>query len=95
VSLIKIDVQGAEMRVLAGATAILARDRPALFVEIDPAGLARFGASVDSLLGWLAGFGYAPHRTARGGARPCAREALDRALAHRGYADLLFLASRN
>jgi FkbM family methyltransferase len=95
VSLIKIDVQGAEMRVLAGAAAILARDRPALFVEIDPAGLARFGAGVDALLGWLAGFGYAPHRLTRGGPEPYDRAALDRVLAERGYTDLLFLAARN
>lgn len=95
VSLIKIDVQGAEMRVLAGAAAILARDKPALFVEVDPAGLARFGTGVDALLGWLAGFGYAPHRLTHAGAEPLDRAALDRVLAARGYTDLLFLAGRN
>ena len=92
VALIKVDVQGAEMRVLAGASAILTRDRPALFVEVDPAGLVRYGSSVDGLLGWLAGQGYAPHTLTRTGPRPCTRGELDGILARRGYTDLLFLA---
>jgi FkbM family methyltransferase len=92
VALIKVDVQGAELRVLAGASAILARDRPALFVEVDPAGLVRYGGSVDGLLGWLAGQGYTPHTLTRAGPRPCARGELDGILARRGYTDLLFLA---
>ena len=93
-SLIKIDVQGAELRVLAGGRKLVARDRPALFVEIDPGGLARFGAGVDALLGALAAAGYAPHILGRGGARPCSRGELDALLARRGYTDLLFLADR-
>jgi FkbM family methyltransferase len=95
VALIKIDVQGAELRVLAGASAILARDRPALFVEIDPAGLARFGAGVDALLESLAARGYAPHVLARAGPRPCPRAEVDAILSRRGYTDLVFLAGRN
>jgi FkbM family methyltransferase len=95
ISLIKIDVQGAELRVLAGASALLARDRPALFIEVDPAGLARYGGSVDSLLGLLAARGYEPHLQTRGAPRVCARAELDRLLVQRGYTDLLFLASRN
>jgi FkbM family methyltransferase len=95
VSLVKIDVQGAELRVLAGASALLARDRPALFIEVDPAALERYAASVDSLLGWLAARGYEPHLLTGAGPRRCARGEIDRVLARRGYADLLFLASRN
>jgi FkbM family methyltransferase len=95
VSLVKIDVQGAELRVLTGASALLARDRPALFIEVDPAALARYAGSVDSLLGWLAARGYETHLLTRSGPRRCARGDLDRLLARRGYTDLLFLASRN
>jgi len=97
VALIKIDVQGAESRVIAGAEILLQRDRPALFVEIDPGGLARFGSGVEALLEALARHGYAPHVLARGGggARACARTDLDAILARRGYADLLFLAGPN
>lgn len=91
VALIKIDVQGAELRVLAGASATLARDSPALFVEVDPGGLARYGSGVEALLGTLARHGYAPHLLTRAGARPCARGELDAVLARRGYTDLLFL----
>jgi FkbM family methyltransferase len=91
VALIKIDVQGAEMRVLAGAGALLARDKPALFVEIDPGGLARFGGSVEARLDARARLGYAPHFLAREGARACTRADLDAVLAQRGYTDLLFL----
>ncbi|HEY7610220.1 MAG TPA: FkbM family methyltransferase [Alphaproteobacteria bacterium] len=94
-SLIKIDVQGAEIRVLAGARNVLARDKPALFVEIDPGGLAHYGGSVDALLGALAAAGYSPHILRRAGARACSRGELDALLARRGYTDLLFLADRN
>lgn len=90
VAMIKIDVQGAEMRVLAGAAAILARDRPALFIEVDPAGLSRYGSSVDALLGMLAAHGYAPHVLSRAGPRSCARGELDAVLARHGYTDVLF-----
>ena len=95
VSLVKIDVQGAELRVLAGASALLARDRPALFIEVDPAALARYGSSVASLLGLLARWGYQPHLLTRAASRRCTGSDLDRILTERGYTDLLFLASRN
>lgn len=93
VTLIKIDVQGAEQRVLAGAGAILARDRPALFVEIEPTGLARFGTGVDGLLAHLERAGYAPHALTRAGAVLCGRAGIDAAIARHGYIDLLFLAA--
>ena len=41
-SLIKIDVEGMEMRVLKGLAGTIARDRPALFVEVDTANDAAF-----------------------------------------------------
>jgi FkbM family methyltransferase len=58
VGLIKIDVQGAEMRVLAGADATLRRCRPAVFVEVDARALKGFGASAADLLDYLEARGY-------------------------------------
>lgn len=92
ISLVKIDVQGAEMRVLAGASAILARERPALFVEVDPAGLARFGGGPGALMDSLTPLGYTPYRLTRSGPKPLPRAELDRLLKRYGYTDVLFLA---
>ena len=90
---IKIDVQGAEMRVLAGAQDILKRDRPALFVEVDPAALSSFGSSTDELLDVLSQFGYEPHTLEHSGPRRLDVRALPALLGRRSYVDLLFIAS--
>ena len=45
VSLIKIDVQGAEFRALKGAEKTLRSARPTLFIEIDDSALAEAGSS--------------------------------------------------
>ncbi|NQV44724.1 MAG: FkbM family methyltransferase [Rhodospirillales bacterium] len=49
ISFIKIDVQGAEIRVLRGAREILERHAPAMFVEVDPTALAAQGGSLEQL----------------------------------------------
>lgn len=90
VGLVKIDVQGAEPRVIAGAEQLLRRCRPALYIEVDDAALGEAGSSADRLLEQLGDLGYRPH----------ALEAPDRALSpaevrtaceRLGYADFLFL----
>ncbi len=91
ICLIKIDVQGAEQRVLDGAAEILRKDKPALFIEIDPRGLERFGTTADRLFNHLAEFGYRPHRLTMAGAVALTAEALVRALSRTGYTDVLFL----
>jgi FkbM family methyltransferase len=91
-ALIKIDVQGAEMRVLAGAEAVLAQHCPVLFIEVDPAGFARFGSSTDALLAFLARFDYIPHALERGGIRQLTPPMVDDLLKRKGYTDLLFIA---
>lgn len=53
VALVKVDVEGHELDVLAGAAGVVARDRPALVVEVnEPAALAA----------WIAEAGYVPVR---------------------------------
>jgi FkbM family methyltransferase len=91
-ALIKIDVQGAEMRVLAGAETVLKLHRPVLFIEVDPGALDRFGTSTDMLLAFLARFDYAPHILENDGAKLLTRLMLDDLLTRRVYVDLLFIA---
>lgn len=62
VSLIKIDVQGAELAVVIGATETITRSRPALFVEFDDAALAAQDASARTLAARLSDLGYLPYR---------------------------------
>jgi FkbM family methyltransferase len=62
VSLIKIDVQGAELRVLLGAQETLNRYSPALFIEVDDNNLRSYGTSASKLLELLDEMGYKPHQ---------------------------------
>jgi FkbM family methyltransferase len=56
--LVKIDVEGYELAVRAGARAELARSRPKLFLEIHPGRMRQLGGSVGELVRLLAGLGY-------------------------------------
>lgn len=58
VSVIKIDVQGFEAKVLDGAVGIIERDRPAVFCEVTPGALKQAGSSVDEVLGFFRDRGY-------------------------------------
>lgn len=69
-ALIKIDVEGYEPHVLAGATRTLARYRPLLYVEFNDPILRDAGSSSVALLAQLAALGYAPIDRAAG--RPSA-----------------------
>ena len=90
-SLIKIDVQGAEMLVLEGAASILKTARPALFVELHEEGLNRFGTSVAAILSHLAGYGYQAYWLKRDGLHVRASaEEIHGAVAQVGYVDILF-----
>jgi FkbM family methyltransferase len=91
VALIKIDVQGAELRVLDGAEAILRRDRPALFIEVDPAALAAFGASAEALFERLNGLGFAPHLLTKSGPTALAPHDVPALFDRHAYVDVLFL----
>lgn len=59
IDLIKIDVEGAEGRVLRGAERVLRRHRPTIIFELSPPGLESVsGMSGVELLSWLEGLGY-------------------------------------
>ena len=91
-SLIKIDVQGAEMLVLAGATNTLRNHGPALFVELHEEALNRFGSSVSKILNHLSSQGYSAYWLTRSGAPRKASDAEVRArTVGSSYVDVLFL----
>jgi FkbM family methyltransferase len=93
VALIKIDVQGAEVRVLQGATRVLAEDRPAIFIEIDNRSLQRFGATATELMALLSQAGYLGRELTRSGfGPPEAPEELGRRAAD-DYMDALFVSA--
>lgn len=58
VALLKVDVEGAEPLVLAGAVELLRRDRPDLLLEVEEQHLVRFQSSIRSLEAFLATHGY-------------------------------------
>jgi FkbM family methyltransferase len=91
VTLVKIDVQGAEPLVLAGASDLITRHHPAIFIEIHEPSLARIGSSRRRLIHELVDLGYGAHGlTRRGIGEPEDPEALI-ARSEQGYIDVLFL----
>jgi FkbM family methyltransferase len=62
IGFLKIDVEGAELRVLRGAERLLRTQAiDALYTEVEPGNLVRFGESRDTLAALLLGAGYAFH----------------------------------
>ena len=58
VDVIKLDVEGSELRVLDGARALIARDRPLLLIEVEVERLASQGDTKDMLLERITSLGY-------------------------------------
>jgi FkbM family methyltransferase len=58
VDLVKLDVDGFECDVLAGASNMIRRDRPAFVMEIMPYGLVEQGANLEQLLNFFIPLGY-------------------------------------
>ncbi len=67
VGFLKMDVEGAEGRVVKGATRLIERDRPIITTELKDEMLQRVsGTSVSEYLGYFEGLGYAPSVLERG-----------------------------
>lgn len=96
VCLIKIDVQGAETRVLKGASHTLTHWRPAIYIELDNECLAQAGTSSDEVLTILSEHGYRAIQPRKRG-RPVALdgEEIKREIRQKGYADFLFVHRLN
>ncbi len=91
VSLMKIDVQGAEERVLRGALETLQKLRPAVFMEVDEAALRAMGSSAESVLELMVSCRYEPHRIVNGGPVRIGRAEAARLCSSGTYVDFLFL----
>ena len=92
VSLIKIDVQGAEEQVLLGAEQTLSRTRPAWFVEVDDAHLSEMGSSAEALFKHFLRHRYTLHRlTRRGVSAPMDPGMILADIQSDTYEDILFL----
>lgn len=86
---LKIDVEGAELAVLRGARQTLARFRPRLLVELNPAALRAAGSEPDDLLSLLHDFGYHVAEVAPKGLVPfCAADLAQRPDLRDGYTNL-------
>jgi FkbM family methyltransferase len=68
--LVKVDIEGYEMRFLAGAAETLARFRPIVQLELNPHMLARFEASPEAVVKQLADAGYRLYRLRHSRLRP-------------------------
>lgn len=91
VSLIKIDVQGAEAMVLAGAAQTLERFQPSLFIEVDDDRLRAMHSNAKEVFEMLQRRGYRIHRIVKGRLSPPLKAEEARALCLGGrYADFLF-----
>ena len=91
VSLIKIDVQGAEERVLRGAMGALRELRPAVFMEVDEAALRAMGSSAESVLELMVSCRYEPHRIVNRRPMRVSRAEAARLCSNGTYVDYLFL----
>jgi FkbM family methyltransferase len=91
VSLLKMDIQGAETMALAGARRVIEEHRPAIFLEIHDEGLRELGSSSEELINTLTGLSYRGHLLTRRGIGPPLDPASLIARTADGYLDALFL----
>jgi FkbM family methyltransferase len=92
VSLVKIDVQGAEMLVIEGAKSTLEKMHPALFVEVDDQALRDLGTSARALVTCIEAVGYEAYELVKDGPpRKLSHDQLFAVSRIRSYIDVLFL----
>jgi FkbM family methyltransferase len=63
---VKIDVEGAELHVLRGGTAVIESFRPAMLIEIEARHTARYQYRPEDVVSWLRARGYAMYTWSRG-----------------------------
>lgn len=61
VDFIKCDIEGAELRMLQGGSATIARHRPTLLLEIEDRHVAKYGHRGDDVVAWLTERDYGVH----------------------------------
>jgi FkbM family methyltransferase len=94
VSLVKIDVQGAEPRVLLGSLGTLREFAPAIYMEVDDRALRESGSSAAVLIDWMRGLGYSAYAVkGKNISRILSMEEISTMLDKLGYADFLFLSA--
>ena len=92
VALIKIDVQGAEMRVLAGVRQTIKHLRPVFFVEMDESALSQFGSSTQDIFGFFSEFSYTAHSMQKNGiSESLSMSDIRHILENQSYTDIVFL----
>ena len=92
VSLIKIDVQGAEPRTLLGAQKTISRFHPAIFIEIDEPSLNEAGSSSDALIDSIRALGYQMYGSKKDDLEiPLTNKQAKLRCDNVGYADFIFL----
>ena len=77
VDLVKCDVEGAELLVLAGAHRVLREHRPVVLLEADDLHQAREDARADDVVDAVIGHGYRAYRYRRGALEPVASASPD------------------
>jgi len=95
VTLIKIDVQGAEAQVLQGAKETIRRYKPAIFIEIDSVALRTYGNTAEELILGLVEQGYQPHILDKAGISACTTEQTLNIVSQQSYSDFVFIASKS
>lgn len=70
VGFVKIDVEGAELEVLRGASGLLSQGRPALYLEVEPRWLERMGHSVEDIFSTMENHGYQPNLVSETSIKP-------------------------
>lgn len=73
-SLVKLDVEGAELLALGGAPRLLERARPDFIVELEPEHLERQGASIGAVQALFEDAGYRGHAIRAGALEPLSGE---------------------
>lgn len=88
VCFVKMDIEGAELLALLGATGVLTRDRPILYLELDARHCARYGYEPAAVFDFFSQRGYTA-LVARHGEdlRPVSRQGYE----HSGQTDLWFV----